>query len=314
MAITIEEILTEAVQAGASDVHVAAQAQPMMRINGRMTAMSYPKLFSEDALALLISVMTESQRRLFEERGEYSMALEVRGLGRFRVSAYKERENVALALRVISSRIPSPEELGIPEQVMELWQQKRGLVLAAGEAGSGRTTTLASLVDRINGTCAAHIITLEAPIEYVYVHKHSIVTQREIGPDCISYENGLRTALHQDPDVILAGELRDAGAVDAAIAAVEAGCLVLSSADTPDIPSAIERMVDVFPYRRQKKIRRRLSDALDTVISQRLMPDESGAGRKADFTVLQVTDPVKDMIRSDNMDALPLWREGEEQR
>ena len=152
MAITIEEILAEAVQAGASDVHVAAQAQPMMRINGKLTAMSYPKLFSEDVLALLISVMTETQRRLYEERGEYGMAFEVRKLGRFRVNAYKQRENVALALRLIGSRIPSPEELGIPQQVMELRKKKRGLVLAAGEVGSGRTTTLAAVVDRINST------------------------------------------------------------------------------------------------------------------------------------------------------------------
>ncbi|WWR16989.1 PilT/PilU family type 4a pilus ATPase [Lachnospiraceae bacterium JLR.KK008] len=312
MAITIEEILAEAVQAGASDVHVAAQAQPMMRINGKLTAMSYPKLFSEDVLALLISVMTETQRRLYEERGEYGMAFEVRKLGRFRVNAYKQRENVALALRLIGSRIPSPEELGIPQQVMELRKKKRGLVLAAGEVGSGRTTTLAAVVDRINSTRATHIVTLEAPVEYVYVHKRSIVTQREVGIDCASYEAGLRAAMRQDADVIFAGELRDAGAVDAAIAVAESGRLVLSTANTPDIASAIERMVDIFPIQRQQQIRKRLSAALEMVISQRFLESKAEDRRKVSFSVLQVTDPVRELICREEMDALPIWQQREE--
>ncbi len=304
MTVTIEEILAEAVKAGASDVHVTTGVPPVMRVNGELSAMSYPKLSAADTLALLISVMTEGQRSRFEQRGEYDLSFAIEGLGRFRASAYKQRGNVALALRVIGDGIPSPEALGIPESVMKLYQKRRGLIVVAGPAGSGKSTTLAVLLDRINAMRRVHIITLEEPIEYRHSHKLSLVNQREIGTDCASYADGLRAALREDPDVILVGEIHDAATMKGVIAAAETGHLVLSAIHTFGAADAVDRMVELFPVHQQSQIRMRIAEVLEAVVSQRLLPDEKEDRRAAAFEVMHVNGHTRDLIREGRTELL----------
>jgi len=294
----MEEILAEAAGAGASDVHIMAGIPPKMRVKGKLTTMSFPQFLPADTLSLLISMMNQTQRELFEERGELDMAYEIYNLGRFRVSAYKQRGNVALALRLIGNGIPSPESLGIPEQVMELSQKRRGLVLVTGPAGSGKSTTLAAIVDRINRTEEAHIITLEEPIEYLHRHMHSIVSQREIGLDCPSYASALRAALREDPDVILVGELRDGQAVDGVLTAAEAGHLVLSALHTSGTAEdAVDYMVDMFPVYRQRQIRMRIADMLEAVVIQRPVWDEDGQKERTEFELTRVTELLRRQLK-----------------
>ncbi len=298
---TIEEILSEAVSAGASDVHMTAGVSPKMRINGKLVPMSWPRLFPADTLALLVSIMSQAQREQFEERGEYDMSFAVRELGRFRLNAYKQKGCVAMAIRLIGLGIPAPESLGIPPSVIELYQKTRGLVLVTGATGCGKSTTLAAIVDRINSTREAHIITLEEPIEYLHPHKRSMVNQREIGVDTESYATGLRAALREDPDVIMVGELRDAEAISVAVAAAETGHLVLSAMDTYGTLNAVERMIDAFPIQKQSQMRMRIANVLESVVSQQLLADGEQEGLKAAFEVLHVTAEIKARIRSGEM-------------
>lgn len=297
MAVTIEELLAVAVKAGASDVHIIAGTPPQMRVNGRLSAMAYPKLFPADTLSLLVSVMTEAQRNQFEECGEYDVSLTVRGVGRFRASAYKQSGSAAMVIRPIGMHAPSSESLGIPEHVMELSGKESGMILVAGPSGSGRTTTLAALVDRINSLREAHILTLEHPIEYVHPHKLSIVSQREVGTDCVSYASGLHAALREDADVIMAAELPDTETIRAAVTAAETGALVLSTLHTTEAAEAVERIADLFLPHQQHQIRVRTANVLEAVIFQQLLPDRKQECRKASFEVLHVTPGVRELLR-----------------
>ena len=290
---TIEEILTEAVKAEASDVHITTGTSPKMRVNGKLMTMSFPKLFPADTLALLVTIMTQTQREQFEERGEFDMSFEIRSLGRFRVNAYKQRGCAAMAIRLIGCGVPSPESLGIPQSVMELYRKKRGLVLVTGPTGSGKSTTLAAIIDKINTMRETHIITLEDPIEYLHQHKRSIVNQREIGVDTGSYASALRATLREDPDVIYVGELRDAETIRVAVAAAEAGHLVLSALHTQGALNAVERMIDAFPLQNQPQMRIRIANVLEAVVSQELLQDETEEKRTAAFEVLHVTEEVR---------------------
>ena len=229
---TIEEILRAAKEAGASDVHLTVGIPPKMRVNGNLITMDYPKMLPADTLEVLVNIMTEVQRERFEERGEYDMSFSIPNCGRYRVNAYKQRGSVALAFRLVGTKVPSPEELGVPESVIDLYQRKRGLVLVTGPTGSGKSTTLAAIIDKINNNRDAHVITLEDPIEYLHQHKMSMVNQREIGIDSNNYANALRAALREDPDVILVGEMRDFETISVAITAAETGHLVLSTLHT----------------------------------------------------------------------------------
>ncbi|MBO5094149.1 MAG: PilT/PilU family type 4a pilus ATPase [Lachnospiraceae bacterium] len=304
MSVTIEEILTEAVKAGASDVHIVAGTPPWMRVNGRFAAMAYPKLFAADTLSLLVSVMTEAQRNQFEQCGEYDVSFTVRGIGRFRASAYKQSGSAAMVLRPIGMHAPSSESLGIPEHVMELSRKESGLILVAGPSGSGRTTTLAALIDRINSIREAHILTLEHPIEYVHPHKLSIVSQREVGTDCGSYASGLRAALREDADVIMAAELSDTETICAALTAAETGSLVLSTLHTTEAAEAVERIADLFLPHQQRQIRARTANVLEAVIFQQLVPDKKQQCRKASFEVLHVTPDVRELLRGGRTEEL----------
>ncbi len=294
---TIEEILYTAKEAGASDVHFTVGVPPKMRVHGNLINMNYPVLVPADTLDMLLDVMTEEQRNRFEERGEYDMSLSLNTSGRFRVNVFKQRGSVALAFRVVSTEIPAPEKLGVPESVIDLYQRKRGLILVTGPTGSGKSTTLAAIIDKINSNRDAHIITLEDPIEYLHTHKLSMVNQREIGQDTESYANALRGALREDPDVILVGEMRDFETISVAITAAETGHLVLSTLHTIGAASTVDRVIDVFPPHQQQQIRVQLSNVLEAVISQQLIPTADGRGRVAAFEVMHANHAVRNLIR-----------------
>ena len=228
----IEDILKDAKDAGASDVHLTVGIPPKMRVNGDLITMNYSKMMPGDTLDILISILTDGQREKFEERGEFDFSFSIPHLGRYRVNAYKQRGSVAMAFRLVGTQIPSPESLGVPESVVELYQRKRGLILVTGPTGSGKSTTLAAIIDKVNNNRDAHVITLEDPIEYLHQHKMAMVNQREMGLDSNSYANALRAALREDPDVILVGEMRDFETISVAITAAETGHLVLSTLHT----------------------------------------------------------------------------------
>lgn len=294
---TIEDILREAKGAGASDVHLTVGIPPKMRVNGDLLTMNYSKMLPADTLDILLEIMTAAQREIFEERGEYDFSFSIPNCGRYRVNAYKQRGSVALAFRLVGTRIPSPEELGVPESVVELYQKKRGLVLVTGPTGSGKSTTLAAIVDKINNNRDAHVITLEDPIEFLHQHRMSMVNQREIGLDTDNYANALRAALREDPDVIMVGEMRDFETISVAITAAETGHLVLSSLHTIGAASTVDRIIDVFPPHQQQQIRVQLANVLEAVISQQLIPTADGRGRVAAFEVLHANHAVRNLIR-----------------
>jgi len=294
---TIEEILTAAKEAGASDVHLTVGIPPKMRVNGNLVTMDFPKMLPADTLDVVLSIMTESQRDRYEEKGEYDMSYAVPNVARYRVNVFKQRGSAALAFRVVSTEIPSPEKLGVPESVIDLYQRKRGLILVTGPTGSGKSTTLAAIIDKVNSNRDAHIITLEDPIEYLHQHKMSMVNQREIGLDSENYANALRAALREDPDVILVGEMRDFETISVAITAAETGHLVLSTLHTIGAASTVDRVIDVFPPHQQQQIRVQLSNVLEAVISQQLIPTSDGRGRCAAFEVMHANHAVRNLIR-----------------
>ncbi|MCM1261665.1 MAG: type IV pilus twitching motility protein PilT [Butyrivibrio sp.] len=294
---TINEIMRTAHDAGASDVHITVGVPPKMRVNGNLVTMDYPKMLPADTLEIVLEVMTEVQRERFEERGEYDMSFSIPELGRYRVNAYKQRGTCAMALRLVSTQVPAPEVLGVPESVINLYERKRGLILVTGPTGSGKSTTLAAIIDKINNNRDAHVITLEDPIEYLHQHKMSMVNQREIGLDSQSYANALRAALREDPDVILVGEMRDFETISVAITAAETGHLVLSTLHTIGAASTVDRVIDVFPPHQQQQIRVQFANVLEAVISQQLIPTMDGRGRVAAFEVMHANHAVRNLIR-----------------
>lgn len=297
MPMTVEEILARAKEAGASDVHITVGIPPKMRVNGDLLTMEGDRLMPADTLEIAAQVMNEKQQQRFEENGECDMSFAIAGQGRYRVNIYKQRGSIAMAFRLVDTKVPSAESLGVPQSVIDLYQKKRGLVLVTGPTGSGKSTTLASLIDKINNNREAHVITLEDPIEYLHNHKSSMVNQREIGLDSQSYANALRAALREDPDVILVGEMRDFETISVAITAAETGHLVLSTLHTIGAANTVDRMIDVFPPHQQQQIRIQLSNVLEAVVSQQLLPEQSGRGRIPAFEVLQVNHAVRNLIR-----------------
>lgn len=294
---SIEAILLKAKEAGASDVHATVGIPPKMRVNGKLLEMPFDKLLPNDTKEMVREIMNEGQLAQFEQRGEYDMSFSIPNVGRYRVNAYKQRGSAALALRLVGTVIPSPETLGVPESVIDLYLRRRGLVLVTGPTGSGKSTTLAAIIDKINHNRDAHIITLEDPIEYLHQHNMSMVNQREIGIDTGSYEKALRAALREDPDVILVGEMRDFETISVAITAAETGHLVLSTLHTIGAASTVDRIIDVFPPHQQQQIKVQLANVLEAVVSQQLIPTEDGKGRVAAFEVLHANNAVRNLIR-----------------
>ena len=295
--VTIEQIMGGAKDAGASDVHITVGISPKMRVNGKLMVMPFPVLLPVDTKRICDSMMNDKQKEHFEEKGEWDFSYSIPQMGRYRVNAFRQRGSVAMVLRLVGTVVPTPESLSLPPSVIDLYKMKRGLVLVTGPTGSGKSTTLASLVGKINMDLDAHIITLEDPIEYLHRHARSIVNQREIGIDATSYDLALRSALREDPDVILVGEMRDLETISTAITAAETGHLVLSTLHTIGAAATIERIIDVFPPHQQEQIRTQLANVLVSVVSQQLVPTVDKRGRVAAFEVMHATPAIRNLIR-----------------
>ena len=293
----IKEILKAAKEAGASDVHITVGVPPKFRINGSLITSEFKKMLPPDTEAIMNDILTEEQKERFLSTGEYDMSYGIPELGRYRINIFKQRGTVALAFRLVNIEIPDPNVLGVPESVIDLYQRKRGLILVTGPTGSGKSTTLAAIINKVNQCRDAHIITLEDPIEYLHSHGMSVVNQREIGLDTRSYADALRAALREDPDVILVGEMRDYETISVAVTAAETGHLVLSTLHTIGAASTVDRIIDVFPPHQQQQIRVQLANTLEAVISQQLIPTEDGKRRVAAFEVLHANNAIKNLIR-----------------
>lgn len=298
---TLERWLREAVDKQASDVHVTVGIPPHVRIDGQLFPLPYPALTADDCMQLARDLLDEPAWQVFTENGEYDGAYSVQGLSRFRLNVFRQRGTVTLAIRVIPFHIPSLDELGLPAVTRELLRRSQGLFLVTGPAGSGKSTTLAAMVDEINRTMAKHIITLEDPIEYLHPHRRSIVVQREVGMDTKTFASGLRSALREDPDVIMVGEMRDVDTMSTALTAAETGHLVLATLHTPDAAQAIERMINVFPPQQQTQIRFQVASVLVAVYAQRLLPRREGTGRVAAIEILVNTPAVAYLIRDEKV-------------
>jgi len=293
----IDELLATAVQTGASDLHLKVGSYPMMRINGALAVCSEEKrLEREDTEAMADALFTPEQHEKFVRAQEVDLAYSVPGLGRFRCNVFQQRGTVGLVLRVIPTRIKNIDELGLPAVLKRIAQEERGLVLVTGTTGSGKSTTLAAMVDYINSTRSTHIMTVEDPIEYLHRDHHSIVNQREVNVDTSSFSHALRSALRQDPDVILVGEMRDFETVETALLAAETGHLVLSTLHTLDATETVNRIISVFPPHQQRQVRIQLSGVLRAAISQRLLPRADGLGRVPAVEVMISTAFIRDCI------------------
>lgn len=299
--ISIDEIAKEAVSRGASDIHITAGTPPTIRVDGKLVPLiGYPVLNSRDTQQLIYSFMNEKQKKNFEEKKELDFSFGIRGLGRFRVNVFYQRGTVAAALRRIPYEIKPMEELGLIPKVKDLCHLSMGLVLVTGPTGSGKTTTLASMIDYINSNFPHHIITIEDPIEYVYQHKKSVIAQREVGTDTDSFAAALKYALREDPDVILVGEMRDLETIRAALTAAETGHLVFGTLHTNTAVQTINRIINVFPMEEQDQIRTELSFVLQGVISQRLAP-KIGGGRVLIHEVMIPNTAIRNLIRENKI-------------
>ncbi|MDD6186632.1 MAG: type IV pilus twitching motility protein PilT [Oscillospiraceae bacterium] len=303
----LNNILRRAIKSNASDVHITAGRGIAFRIDGALTPFDNHKMTPDEVRELVepLYINNEMINRRMQENGEIDFAYSMTGESRFRVNVFHQRNSLACVMRLLPYDIPRPENLGIPQSVVELTKLKKGLVLVTGATGSGKSTTLASLIMTINRNYSDHIITLEDPIEYLHRHDLSIVNQRELGTDTKSFAAALRAALRQDPDVILVGEMRDLETISTAITAAETGHLVFSTLHTNDAASTIDRIIDVFPPHQQEQIRVQLANVLEAVISQQLLPDASGHGRVAAFEVLLANNAVRNLIRENKSFQIP---------
>ncbi len=293
----INDLLQAAVAAGASDLHLKVGSFPMMRVNGTLAVASEEKrLDRADTEAMASELFSDEQRDKFRRVQEVDLAYSIPGLGRFRVNVFQQRGTVGLVLRVIPMRIKNIDELGLPPVLKRIAAEERGLVLVTGTTGSGKSTTLAAMIDYINTTRAAHIMTVEDPIEYLHRDHHSIVNQREVSVDTQSFSHALRSALRQDPDVILVGEMRDHETVETALLAAETGHLVFSTLHTLDATETINRIIAVFPPHQQRQVRIQLASVLKGAVAQRLLPRADGAGRVPAVEVMIATGFIRDCI------------------
>ncbi len=295
--LNIDTLLRSACENKASDLHLKVGNYPYLRVDGELRPLTqYTRISSEDMLNMAFSMMTNRQKQKFKENAELDMAYGVAGLGRFRVNVFQQRGNVGMVLRVIPTKIRTLEELILPRVIDRICQESRGLVLVTGTTGSGKSTTLAAMVDRINSTRTDHIITIEDPIEFLHRDKKGFVNQREVEVDTSGFGAALRAALRQDPDVILVGEMRDLETIQTALLAAETGHMVFSTLHTMDAPETIQRIIAVFPPPEQKQIRMQLASTLKAIVSQRLVRKADGIGRAPAVEVLISTEYIKDCI------------------
>ena len=298
---TADDLLRKAYEAKASDIHITVGSPPMFRIHGEMRQASDQTMTPYETMELAKQLMNQEQYASFVGSGDLDFSYGIDGVSRFRINVYKQKSNVSLTIRLIPQRIPHMEQLGLPPIATEFANKPQGLLLVTGPTGSGKSTTLAAIVDYINRSRREHIITLEDPIEFVHEHKQCIVNQREIGIDTASFATGLRAALRQDPDVVLVGEMRDLETISTAITAAETGHLVFGTLHTADAPQTIDRVIDVFPPEAQQQIRVQLAAVLLGVMAQRLLPTVDGGGRVAAIEVLVNTPAVANLIRSEKV-------------
>jgi twitching motility protein PilT len=294
----INELLDVLVEAGGSDLHLAVGTPPQIRVNGELRVVDgYEKLKPVPVRAMVYAMLTGDQREELENEQELDFSHPVAGRGRFRVNVFFQRGSVGAVMRAIPDHVPTLEELGMPPAVREFASISRGLVLVTGATGSGKSTTLASLVDLINRTRAVHVMTVEDPIEFMHRHNQAIINQREVGSDTHSFSRALRQALRQDPDVILVGELRDLETMSTALTAAETGHLVFATLHTQSAPHSVERVIDVFPSHQQQQVRVQLAESLQGVVAQQLLPTADGKGRAAAVEILVATPAIRNLIR-----------------
>jgi twitching motility protein PilT len=292
------DLLMDVIARRASDLHLTAGAPPMVRVRGRLTPLEgYPRLSTTDTREIVYSILTNDQRQKFETDWQLDFAYSVPGHARFRVNAYMQRAAIGAALRLIPAEIISVGDLGLPAAVQDFIRKPRGFVLVTGPTGSGKSTSLAAMIDEINATREEHIMTVEDPIEFLHSHKKCIVNQRELGSDAQSFALALKGALRQDPDVILVGEMRDLETISTALTAAETGHLVFATLHTQSAPQTIDRIIDVFPSHQQAQVRMQLSVALQGVITQQLLPTADGSSRVVACEVLVPTPAVRNLIR-----------------
>ncbi|MCX7920411.1 MAG: type IV pilus twitching motility protein PilT [Clostridia bacterium] len=294
---TLDELLKYTVDQGGSDLHITVGVQPVMRKNGRLIRIGEEKTVPSDTELYTQEILTDEQFKEFERKGDIDLSFSKHGIGRFRVNVYKQRGTCCIAIRLVNSTIPTLNDLGHPDVVRELARKTKGLILVTGPTGSGKSTTLAAMINQMNEERDCHILTLEDPVEYLHKHKNSIVNQREVGNDALSYATALKAALREDPDVILVGEMRDIETISIAVTAAETGHLVLSTLHTVGAASTIDRIIDVFPPYQQQQIRVQLSAILQGVISQQLLPRTDKPGRAAAIEVMVANAAIRNLIR-----------------
>src|SRR5205823_2770462 len=291
------DILLEVVETGASDLHLTAGSPPMVRERGRLRALDYPPLTPQDTREIVYSILNNEQRKRLETDWQIDLSYAIPGKARFRVNAFHQRASIGAVMRTIPSDIPRLEELGLPPVLLDFTHKPRGFVLVTGPTGSGKSTSLAAMLDRINEERNEHILTIEDPIEFLHRHKQCIVNQRELGTDATSFAEGLKSALRQDPDVILVGEMRDLETMATALTAAETGHLVFATLHTQDTAQTVDRIVDAFPPSQQHQVRVQLSIALQGIVTQQLLQTSDGSSRVCACEVLVPTPGVRNLIR-----------------
>jgi twitching motility protein PilT len=298
---SIYDLLKIMIEKGASDLHITTASAPRLRVDGKLVPLDHPQLTPVDTKALCYSILTDAQKHKFEEHNELDLSFGVKGLSRFRANIFMQRGAVAAAFRTIPFEIRTFQDLGLPEVVNELVKKPRGLILCTGPTGSGKSTTLAAMIDRINSERYEHIITVEDPIEYLHGHKKCLINQREVNADTASFKAALRYVLRQDPDVVLIGEMRDLETIEAALTVSETGHLSLATLHTNSAVQTINRIIDVFPPHQQEQIRVQLSFVLEGVLSQQLIARKSGRGRALAVEVLVPNAAIRNLIREDKI-------------
>jgi twitching motility protein PilT len=297
----LPDLLKETLDLGGSDLHLSIGSPPQVRVDGDLRRLSHPSLTPDVTKALSYSVLTDAQKKLFEEKWELDMAFGLRGVGRFRCNLMNQKGAVGAVFRLIPENIKSLEDLGLPPILMELADRPRGLVLVTGPTGSGKSTTLAAMIDRVNVAKPVHILTIEDPIEYLHNHKTALVNQRELHADTQSFTMALRAALREDPDVVLIGEMRELETMEAAMKLAETGHLTMGTLHTNSAAQTITRIIDAFPAHQQSQIRTQLSLVLEGIVCQALLPKASGQGRVAALEILIATPAIRALIRDDKI-------------
>ena len=301
----ISELLIFSNKAGASDLHISSGEPPMLRIHGDMQKIDVPALSREEVHSLLYDILNDQQRKVFEEHHEIDFSMALKDIARFRVNAFVQARGESAVFRTIPTKILTFQDLGLPKTLEDIARNEKGLVLVTGPTGSGKSTTLAAMIDLLNNELKGHIITIEDPIEFVHQSKQCLISQRELGPHTHSFANALRAALREDPDIILVGEMRDLETIQLALTAAETGHLVFGTLHTSSAPKTVDRIIDVFPPEQQAQIRAMFSESIQAVVTQTLLKRKDGKGRVAAIEIMIGTPAVRNLIREAKISQIP---------